>query len=124
MAVLAGVIFTMILGFLWYGPLFGKRWMAMIGKTEDEIEASNSMFLTTAVAALIGMTALALVVGAFGATSFLDGVIAAIVGWALAAVATYVYSSFEGPPLGVWFLFAAYQLVAWAIMGGVYAVWK
>lgn len=25
------VVITMILGFIWYGPLFGKRWAAIIG---------------------------------------------------------------------------------------------
>mgnify|MGYP001090013640 CR=1 FL=1 len=32
-AVVLGGVFSMILGFLWYGPLFGKLWLRTIGST-------------------------------------------------------------------------------------------
>ncbi|MBI3341870.1 DUF1761 domain-containing protein, partial [Candidatus Curtissbacteria bacterium] len=31
MAVVAAAVVNMVLGFLWYGPLFGKPWMKMMG---------------------------------------------------------------------------------------------
>ena len=34
-AVLAAAVANMIIGALWYGPLFGKRWMALMGFTPD-----------------------------------------------------------------------------------------
>lgn len=36
-AVLLGVVAHAVLGMLWFGPLFGKRWMALVGKTPDDI---------------------------------------------------------------------------------------
>ena len=36
-AVLVAGIVPMVIGALWYGPLFGKRWMALMEATEDEL---------------------------------------------------------------------------------------
>lgn len=122
-AVVVGVIFTNVLGFLWYGALFGKRWMEMSGKTEEDTQLEPASFATTLVASALAMIALALVVNAFAPVSLVDGVIAGVVAWVLAAVATYVHGFFEGVKTSVWGLYAAYQLVSWAVMGGVFAAW-
>lgn len=31
----------MVVGFVWYGPLFGKRWMALNGFTEESMKGVN-----------------------------------------------------------------------------------
>jgi hypothetical protein len=47
-----------------------------------------------------------------------------VVTWVgIGATATFVYTTFEGPPTNVWMLNAAYQLVIYAVIGGVFAVW-
>lgn len=33
--VLGCAVLSMVVGSLWYGPLFGKQWMALMGATED-----------------------------------------------------------------------------------------
>ena len=38
LAVLACAIVSMIVGSLWYGPLFGKTWSKMIGFTKEDME--------------------------------------------------------------------------------------
>ncbi len=38
-AVLGCGIFSMVLGFVWYGPLFGKKWMEVIGA--DALDAAE-----------------------------------------------------------------------------------
>ena len=35
-AVIAGMLASMVIGFLWYGPLFGKQWMQLIGMSEAQ----------------------------------------------------------------------------------------
>ena len=30
-AILGGAVFLMVMGFVWYGPLFGKVWMKIVG---------------------------------------------------------------------------------------------
>lgn len=36
-AVLLGVVAHAVIGMIWFGPLLGKRWMALVGKTPDEL---------------------------------------------------------------------------------------
>jgi hypothetical protein len=42
-AVITGAILSMIIGAIWYGPLFGKRWMEIIGATEMDPETRKKM---------------------------------------------------------------------------------
>jgi RsiW-degrading membrane proteinase PrsW (M82 family) len=42
LAVLICGIASMVLGFLWYGPLFGKVWMSLVGLTPQKIAKEKS----------------------------------------------------------------------------------
>lgn len=124
LAVVVGVIFTNVLGYLWFNQLFGNRYLSIKGMTRDEIEdPGGGQYAVTLVSSAVAMIALALVVNAFAPGSLVEGVIAGVVAWVLAAVATYAHGFFEGIKPGVWGLFAVYQLVSWAVMGAVFAVW-
>ena len=125
LAVVVGVVVSNVLGFVWYGPLFGNTWLRIIGKKREDIQASSSMYAVTAVASLVTMVVLAMVVATFGAESFFDGLVVGAVAFiGLGATATFVYTTFSGPPVGAWFLLAAYQLIVHGVMGGVFATWK
>jgi hypothetical protein len=124
LAVVIGMVVSMAMGALWYGPLFGNLWLRLIGKTADDIEGNPLDYIKTAVAAFIAMLFLNLVVVSFSAQSLVDGVVAgALTFVGLGATTTFVYTTFEGPEEKVWLLYAAYQLVVFVIMGGVFAVW-
>lgn len=124
LAILAGTVVNMVIGFLWYGPLFGQTWMNWIGKSADEIESDSSMYIFSTASALISAFVLALIVAAFGASTITGGaVLGALVWLGIGATATLVYSVFEGPPLNVWALHVGYQLVVFVIMGALFAVW-
>ena len=124
LAVLVGTVLSMALGALWYGPLFGQYWLKLIGKTEEELESNPMMYVKTAVAAFVGMLVLNLVVVAFGATDILSGLIAGgFIFLGIGATTTFVYTNFEGPSEKVWFLYVAYHLVVYLIMGAVFAIW-
>ena len=40
LAVLVAGFIPMILGSIWYGPLFGKKWIELMGLTEEELKAN------------------------------------------------------------------------------------
>lgn len=42
-AVLTGAVFSMILGAIWYGPLFGKKWSEIIGVDPHDEAAMKKM---------------------------------------------------------------------------------
>ena len=124
LAVVVGTVLSMAMGALWYGPLFGQLWLRLIGKTEDELEADPMDYIKTAVTSFIAMLILNVAVVVFGASSLVDGLlIGGFLFIGFGATATYVYTTFEGPPEKVWLLYAAYQLVVYLIMGGVFAIW-
>lgn len=122
--VLVGVIVSNGLGFLWYGPLFGETWLRMIGKRAEDLEAKPSTYVITAVASAITMIVLAILVRAIGSSTLVEGALVGAVIWlGIGATASFVYTTFEGPPTQVWALYAAYQLVVYAVMGGLFAIW-
>lgn len=43
LAILVCGIFAMVLGAIWYGPLFGKKWLEVIGATDQDIEKRKEM---------------------------------------------------------------------------------
>lgn len=46
LAVVVAAVASMVLGFVWYGPLFGKPWMAMMGFTKEGMEAAKTKGMT------------------------------------------------------------------------------
>lgn len=43
MAVLACGVIAMVLGAIWYGPLFGKAWLKVIGASDADLKARKEM---------------------------------------------------------------------------------
>ena len=41
LAVLVSAVSAMVLGFLWFGPLFGKEWSKAMGWTEEQMAAGR-----------------------------------------------------------------------------------
>jgi len=42
-AVFTGAILSMVLGAIWYGPLFRKKWMEIVGVDSADLEARKKM---------------------------------------------------------------------------------
>lgn len=42
-AIVAGAVLSMIVGAVWYGPLFGKQWMDIIGVNHADSESRKKM---------------------------------------------------------------------------------
>ncbi len=43
LAVVIGAVLSMAIGALWYGPLFGKKWLEIVGATSLDLEARKQM---------------------------------------------------------------------------------
>ena len=121
----------MILGSIWYGPLFGKKWMELEGKTEEELKAGfNPMksYGVTFVFALLMAYVLTHVLGAFSDAYGETGAMAGIQGgfwiW-LGFVVTIGWQqvAFSGQNLTLWIINSLYNLVALASMGALLGSW-
>jgi hypothetical protein len=42
-AIIVGAILSMVIGTIWYGPLFGKKWMEIIGANTQDKKAREKM---------------------------------------------------------------------------------
>jgi hypothetical protein len=128
LAVIVGTVFNMVLGFLWYGPLFGKPWMAAMekmGKKREGMKMSATQFLLPLIGAFASALVLDLVILAFGGTTWWFGLILGAVVWVgLGATATLANAVFESHPPALWFIGFFYFLVVYAALGVLFTVWK
>lgn len=129
-AVIVAAVIHFILGGLWYGPLFGKKFLEIIQWTpaqQEEIVARThwTTYLIAFISSLILCYILAHFIQYTGATGVAGGMQTAFWLW-LGFVATTQIATvlFEQRKLGLYLLNIGYQLVAGLICGALLAVWK
>ncbi|NNF03057.1 MAG: DUF1761 domain-containing protein [Rhodothermales bacterium] len=132
LAVLVAAFIPMVVGSLWYGPLFGKQWMRMVDKTEEELkEGFNPMksYGVTFVMALLMAYVLAHILiaweDAYGLVGLWAGIQGAFWIW-LGFVLTIGWQAvaFEDKKLGLYWLNMLYNLVTLLAMGALLGVWR
>jgi hypothetical protein len=119
-AVLACAVASMVLGFLWYGPLFGKAWMKAMGMnpnmSREEIKAKQAKATPGYVAMFISSLVMAYVLKHMltyaGAETVSDGLMGAAWIW-VGFVATIGLAArfFEERPWSYYFINRGYDLV-------------
>lgn len=124
LAVVVATIMTFVVGAIWYGPVFGKAWMAEMGFTEEELKNANmvKIYGTAFVLEFIMAMNLAFFLGdssvAEGAFyGFLTGF-----GWI--ALALGVNALFSRTSLKLWFINSFYFVVTFTLMGVILTSWK
>jgi len=127
LAVLIAALATMFIGMFWYSnTLFAKTWMAAISKTEEEIKKGSTgpIYVINTVANLVLAYVLALSVRYAGAVSAIDGAKVGIWVWLGFVVTTLlpVYL-FEMRPIKLYFIYIAYQLISFIVMGIILTLW-
>lgn len=134
-AVLVAAIANIVVGSLWYGPLFGKPWMRMMGFTKDSMKqmsmTANAAYVGGLVTALLMAFVLAhdafvwadFFVGTAG--TFMFALQLAFWIW-LGYVATTQVGSvlWEGKPWKLFFLNAGQTLVSLIVMASILVLWK
>lgn len=134
LAVLVAAIASIVLGFLWYGPLFGKQWTQLMGFTPEKMEAAKAKGMTTPyILMTIGSLAMSYVLAHavifasayLGAAGVSAGLTAGFWNW-LGFVAPVTLGSviWEGKPWKLWILNNSYYLVSLAFMGVILSVWR
>jgi hypothetical protein len=123
-AIVVVAVFNMILGTLWYGPLFGNLWMRIIGKSREELSSNPGMYVLSFVAALVAAYVLNVLVSGLGLNTWWSGAIAGAVVWVgMGVTGSLTFSIFNGPPIGAWLLFSLYGLIVYTAGGVLFALW-
>lgn len=121
LAAVAAAVSAFVLGGIWYGPLFGKRWQAFMGLSDEDIRAKGHpavIFGGAFVLTLVQAVFLAAIIPA-GAGIAAAIAQALLVGVAFVATAFGVNYLFSRHPAALWGIDAGYNIVQFAIMGAV-----
>ena len=129
LAVLVCAVLSMVIGFIWYGPLFSKPWSKLTGWTNEKVAALPKSNMVTSyvlafIAAFIISTVLAIVLLAVKPDGVADGIVAAIVLWVGFTGATIgVNMTFEHRPLSLFGIEAGYHLLTLIVYSIVLSTW-
>ncbi len=125
LAVLVSAIVFFFLGFLWYGILFAKQWMALEGMTPaNQPKNVAAAYLISFVTQLVLCYVLAIVCR-WRDANLVTGAGLGILMW-IAFVATTTLTSylFEGKPLALFAINYGYDLAGMAISGAILGGWR
>lgn len=127
-AVLGATIASMLIGFLWYGTLFGKKWMTLAGLTPESMKAMKmspmganiGMFIMSLLMAYVLAHGIVFGNAYLGMSGAAGGVMGAFWYWLGFAVpltsGSYLW---EGKSAKLWILNAGYYLVTLLVMGAI-----
>jgi hypothetical protein len=124
LAVAVAAIAGFPLGALWYGPLFGKAWMAETGITKERAQQANmvKIYGTTLVLNLVIAASLAMFIGPTPNLHY--GLFAGFMaGFTYVAAAFGISYLFEFRSLKLWAINAGFQVVVFTVMGAILGAW-
>jgi hypothetical protein len=134
LAVLAAAIANMVIGSLWFGPLFGNTWVELSGFTPEHMEAAKKrgmakIYLIASAGSLVMSFVLAHALVFASAYFKMGGAPAGLMSgfwnWlGFVAPVTLGAVLWEGKPWKLWVLTNGYYLATLLVMGVILALWK
>ncbi|MBU6423313.1 MAG: DUF1761 domain-containing protein [Chloroflexota bacterium] len=124
-AVVAAAVVGSVIGGVWYGPVFGKRWSALLARPGDRMGQAPLGLAVAVAAALVNAWALAFLAVNANVTGALDGIVLGFFAWlGLMATITATMTAFEGRSWKLWLLNNAHNVLVQAVMGAIVAAWR
>lgn len=130
-AVLAAALVIFLLGGLWYSPpLFSKRWIALQGKTAEQMKADAAaanmplMYLGAFICGLVIAWMLAAFLWRMGKQNWMIGAHVGALAWlGFAAPTSFATALFSMKPKQLWLIDSLYNLVAFVLAGALIGAW-
>ncbi|EFK95794.1 conserved hypothetical protein, membrane [sediment metagenome] len=133
LAVLLCGISSMVIGFIWYGPLFGKEWTKLVGstpkKTAEKVAGIPQTYIIMFISSLVMAYALAHFIwyAAPGSLTLFISIKTAVWAWVGFAVTVgltkYLYSP-DKKPLKLFYIEIGYHLVSLVFMGIIFYIFR
>ncbi len=128
LAVIVSTVISMVMGAMWYGPLFGKPWMKEVGYTEEDLKKDFNPAKTYGLTMLLQFVivyVLARLIGYTGAEGVAEGLRLAFLCWiGFTGATTGITYLFERKTLRFFLINSGYHLVVMLIAGVVLTVWR
>lgn len=132
--VISAAIASTILGFVWYGPLFGKQWVALSDMTVEKINATKASdmgksymiaFLGSIAMAYVLANIFVFVTAYFQSGNIVTGFMVGMWTWfGFVMPVTLGTVLWENKSWKLWILNNAYYLITLIIMGAIIALWR
>lgn len=132
LAVVVCAVAALALGFVWYGPLFGKKWMRVMGSDQMSPEAMEKMkkaamklYVVQFLLSLFQAFVLAHFVSGFGIATGILGSVWIWAGFVMPTIAAACMWTSDSSRVS-WTKFliqAGYQIILFAIFGTILGVW-
>lgn len=124
LAVLLAFVASMVIGFVWYLPaVLGNRWMAAIGKTEEDlknISGGAGIWVPMMVAAALTAILLAVLISKLGLDNALaGGFFAFVLALVFRAGGHVIHNGFAGRPMAVTLIDSGHDLLAMTVAGAI-----
>jgi len=124
LAVLLAFVASMVIGFVWYLPaVLGNRWMAAIGKTEEDlknISGGAGIWVPMMVAAALTAILLAVLISKLDLDNALaGGFFALVLALVFRAGGHLIHNGFAGRPVAVTLIDSGHDLVAMTVAGAI-----
>ena len=132
LAVLVAAVVIFVLGGLWYSKmLFAKRWIVLMGKSEEELKASSAsanmplMFIGAFICGFLIAGTLAIVVNHFPPYTAARGAEIGVACWlGFAATTSFATALFSMQPKQLWLINSGYNLVSFVLAGIILSLWR
>ena len=120
LGVVVATVSTFLIGAIWYGPVFGKAWMAEMGYTEEELKNANmaKIYGTAFILEFIMATLLAYTLSGHGEPLEMGVAVyhAIIIGLGFIGFSKGVNYLFNRHSLKLWFIDSFYFVVTFTVM--------
>lgn len=126
-AVVAAAVASVVIGFIWYGPLFGKKWAGLAGMKMDKDEKMKSMMMTSMggmfVVSAITAYVLSVLIGMMPTKDLMSGLMAGFWSWLGFVMPVQIgVVLWEGKKTELFLLNTFHSLFSLAVMGGIIAM--
>lgn len=125
LAIVVSAVASMVIGFIYYGPIFQKQYLEAAGFTMEEAQATPPTYYgATFVLALVEAFFLAVLLRTMGSTSLASGLLGGFMIWlGFVATVTGANALFDRTSLRLWLLQNGNNLLVLLAMGAILAVW-
>ncbi|MCJ7421480.1 DUF1761 domain-containing protein [Sphingomicrobium astaxanthinifaciens] len=118
-AIVVAAVSAFVLGGLWYGPLFGRKWMALVGITEETMASAN-MAMIYSLAFVLNLLAAATFSMFLGEVDIVTGATYGLVAGLFWVAGSFGVSYlFERRPLGLWLINGGYHAAQFTLFGAI-----
>lgn len=126
LAVLVAAVMSFLVGPLWYGPLFGKKWATLTGVTEEQ---GKEMGMKPLIVTFIGFLCLSYAIGRIMSFGGLSGawwgcMVAFLVWLMIMAPLMLSQTLYQNQPVKLWGIDAGFRLVTTLIIGLIIGIWS